>query len=134
MSTSLQQYEIIVEVQNNVDDKFICRLIRYATSIYIKYSKWTLCVTIAVTEPSFRIKSKMDVSSAIPVALEIKNQCWSPGVFFITPSRVKTIPKEAFTPLTSISYFLQQQSPTPQLLVSGKTPLSTDAMNSPINT
>jgi hypothetical protein len=101
---------IIVEIQNTMNEQFICRLVRYATSVYIKYERWPFCLTIVINEPSYHMVKKLVRSSHLENAWESTDKGWTEGAFFLLPSTIANADPRTMSPLASVALFLQEQS------------------------
>ncbi|ORZ01995.1 hypothetical protein BCR42DRAFT_398868 [Absidia repens] len=71
------------------------------------YKKWPLFVTIAINEPGYPMVRKMEPTSLLKDALEIKHQCWCEAALFLIPSALNGGIVSAT--LASVALFLQDQ-------------------------
>ncbi|KAG1043524.1 hypothetical protein G6F43_011634 [Rhizopus delemar] len=101
---------ILIEIQNQVDDKFLTRAIHYCTLIYNRYNKLPIIVVFGIANVTLSLQSKA-VDSEFPFARQLPNLGWAERCLLLTSSTLQMNQEEnTLHPLRAIGYFLCSQS------------------------
>lgn len=101
---------ILIEIQNQVDDKFLTRAIHYCTLIYNRYNKLPIIVVFGIANVTLSLQSKA-VDSEFPFARQIPSLGWAERCLLLTSSTLQMNQEEnTLHPLRAIGYFLCSQS------------------------
>lgn len=79
---------ILIEVQNQVDEKFLVRAIHYSTLIYERYKTHPILVVIAVAGATNQFMGMTTSSNSFPFAREIACIGWAKQCLVLTASTV----------------------------------------------
>ncbi|GAA5799980.1 hypothetical protein HPULCUR_005401 [Helicostylum pulchrum] len=114
---------VFIEVQNQVDEKFLVRAIHYSTLIYERYKKRPILVIIGVASATAQFMSMTAPNSDFPFANHIPCIGWAKRCLVLTSSTLKVNEHntdEELHPLQALGHFICSQSLSMSTLDYGK--------------
>lgn len=114
---------VLIEVQNQVDEKFLVRAVHYSTLIYERYNKHPILVIIGVASATVPFMSMTAVNSGFPFARQIPCIGWAKRCLVLTSSTLNINQhnaEEELHPLQALGYFICSQSLSISTLDYGK--------------
>lgn len=101
---------VLVEVQNQADDKFLARAIQYCTLTYERYNRLSIIVIFGIGSSTAPFLSK-SIDSDLPFARQILSTGWAKHCLLLTSSTLQMKQQEKILhPLQAVGYFLCSQS------------------------
>ncbi|KAI8641165.1 hypothetical protein BD408DRAFT_433503 [Parasitella parasitica] len=114
---------VLIEVQNQVDEKFLVRAIHYSTLIYERYKKRPILVIIGVASATAQFMSLTAPNSDFLFARHISCIGWAKRCLVLTSSTLKVNEHntdEELHPLQALGHFICSQSLSLSTLDYGK--------------
>jgi hypothetical protein len=108
---ALSEYPpIIVEVQKNINEKYMSRAARFSILVYEKYSKYPVVLIIGVSTVTTSVTSKLAPATPYLYSLEVPCLFWAKRCLLISSITLSKIEStEQLDPLAAIDMFLCSQ-------------------------
>ncbi|KAI9487442.1 MAG: hypothetical protein EXX96DRAFT_553203 [Benjaminiella poitrasii] len=111
---------IIIEIQRDVNEKYMGRAIKYSTLVYEKYEKLPVVLIVGVFSLTASINNMLAPATSHPFSKVISSLFWAKLCLLISPTTLSTIQStEQLDPLAAIGLFLCSQKLCITHLVSG---------------
>lgn len=111
---------IMMEVQKNANEKYMCRAVKYSTLVYEKYEKYPVVLIVGVSSVTASINNILAPATSHPFSKEIPSLLWAKRCLLISSTTLSTIQStEQLDPLATIGLFLCSQNLSITHLVSG---------------
>ncbi|GAA5808633.1 hypothetical protein MFLAVUS_002025 [Mucor flavus] len=114
---------VFIEVQNQVDEKFLVRAVHYSTLIYERYNKHPILLIIGVASVTVSFMSKTAADSDFSFAKQIPGIGWAKRCLVMASSTLEINQhntEEELNPLQALGYFICSQAVSISLLDYGK--------------
>lgn len=110
----------IIEVQNDVNEKYMGRAIKYSALVYEKYEKHPVVLIVGVSSVTAAINNILGPATSHPFSKEIPSLFWAKRCLLMSSTTLSAIqPTEQLDPLAAIGLFLCSQKLSITHLVSG---------------
>ncbi|KAG0749666.1 hypothetical protein G6F16_004842 [Rhizopus arrhizus] len=111
---------IIIEVQKDVNENYMCRAVKYSILVYEKYEKHPVVLIVGVSSVTASINNILAPATSHPFSKEIPSLFWAKRCLLVSSTTLSTIQSTGqLDPLAAIGLFLCSQKPSITQLVSG---------------
>ncbi|KAG1442953.1 hypothetical protein G6F56_010852 [Rhizopus delemar] len=102
---------ILVEVQHQVDQRFMLRLINYCANIYERYEVLPVVLVFVVEKFSNTILEKSFIAKeSAPYILETQCEHWAKSANFVSAKSIENYIQDSMDPFVALAYFTSSQA------------------------
>lgn len=102
---------VLIEVQNQVDQRFMLRLINYCANVYDRYEVLPVVLVFVVEKFSNTIFEESFVEKAnAPYILETQCEHWAKSANFVSAKSIENYIQGSMDPFVALAYFTSSQA------------------------
>ncbi|KAI8977685.1 hypothetical protein BDF20DRAFT_976201 [Mycotypha africana] len=111
---------IMIEVQKDINEKYMCRAVKYSTLVYEKYEKYPVVLIVGVSSVTALVNNILAPATSHPFSKEISSLFWAKRCLLMSSTTLSTVESsQQLDPLAAIGLFLCSQKLSITHLVSG---------------